>query len=151
MKKKSWLKQWLSGEPHFIIGSKADPYVYRWWVLPRNSKINVYLHKFLRDDEDRALHDHPWWFISIILWGGYWEVTPDGIRRRRWLSVAFRRADHQHRVVLHPGMERLKPCWTLVITGPRTREWGFWCPQGFVHWTVFTKPNSIGEIGRGCD
>lgn len=45
--------------PDFYIGGNANPYLLRWWVIPRNRFFNVYLHKFLRDDDDRALHDHP--------------------------------------------------------------------------------------------
>lgn len=52
-----------------------------------------------------------------------------------------------HRIELVDG-----PCWTLFITGPRYREWGFHCPEkGWVHWRDFTAPNDYGEIGRGCD
>lgn len=54
-------------KPDFVIGDLSNPYLLRWWVIPRNRFFNVYLHKFLRDDDDRALHDHPWWSMSIIL------------------------------------------------------------------------------------
>lgn len=44
------------------------------------------------------------------------------------------------------------PAITLFITGPRVREWGFWCPKiGWRHWRVFTDPDNTGQIGRGCD
>ena len=34
------------------------------------------------------------------------------------------------------------PCWTLIVTGRRVREWGFWCAddgdgERFVPWTKF--------------
>jgi hypothetical protein len=45
-------------DPDFIIGN--PPYMLRWWLLPRNPTFNVYYHRILRDDDDRALHDHPW-------------------------------------------------------------------------------------------
>ena len=44
----------------FVIGGAERPYLRRWWVIPRNRLFNVYLHQFLRSDDDRALHDHPW-------------------------------------------------------------------------------------------
>lgn len=34
-----------------------------------------FLHKFLRSDADRELHDHPWPFKAVILWRGYYEET----------------------------------------------------------------------------
>lgn len=151
---KKWITGWLHGGPHFIIGSKDNPYLLRWYVIPRNDWMSIYLHKFMRDDEDRALHDHPWWFVSFMVKGTYSEITDKGWTFRRWLSLAVRRPEHRHRVVLlkEEGKERKPiPCWTIVVTGPRVREWGFWCPQGFVHWQKFTAPNNPGEVGRGCD
>lgn len=142
----SWLRVLLSGKPHFVIGGPESPYLLRWYLVPRNRRFNLYLHKFLRSDDDRALHDHPWWFWSLLLRGQYLEHTPTGAKRRGVLSLAFRRAEHRHRVELTHGQ-----CWTLVLTGPKRRTWGFWCPQGFVRWDIFTKPGKPGEVGRGCD
>lgn len=153
-----WWKTLLSRRPHFIIGGADDPYMFRWYLIPRNRRFNIYLHKFLRDDDDRALHDHPWWFLSWIIKGGYWEVVPhrDGgpgntVLRRGRFSLAFRRATHRHRVVLFPTLAgKRQPCWTLVITGRPKRTWGFWCPKGFVPWKEFVAADDKGNIGRGC-
>lgn len=38
----------------------------------RNLAIRA--HTILRSDNDRHLHDHPSWSLSIVLEGGYWEV-----------------------------------------------------------------------------
>ncbi len=62
-----------SRPPDFIIGGKNDPYVRRWWIIPRNRFFNIYLHQFLHSDDDRALHDHPWVNFSYLLRGGYLE------------------------------------------------------------------------------
>jgi len=37
--KLKWLKGWLSGKPHFIVGGKDDPYLYRWYVIPRSESL----------------------------------------------------------------------------------------------------------------
>src|SRR5881392_3402104 len=66
-----------SRPPDFTVGSPDRPYLQRWWLLPRNPVLNVYLHQFLRDDDDRALHDHPWDWCSVLLKGGYCEHTID--------------------------------------------------------------------------
>ncbi|MEP7150066.1 MAG: hypothetical protein ABI857_14395 [Acidobacteriota bacterium] len=154
---KDWLKKLLSGRPHFVIGGEGDPYMLRWYVIPRNRRLNIYVHKFLRDDDDRALHDHPWWFVSLILKGGYVEVTDKGpVTRDRW-SLAFRPATHRHRVELHrviepwAGLTVRIPAWTIVVTGRSSRTWGFWCPKGFVPWHEFVDQNDEGNIGRGCN
>lgn len=137
--------------PDVIIGGAADPYMRRWWVIPRNRIFNIYLHHFMRSDDDRALHDHPWWNLSILLVGRYAEHTIDAggvnvFTVRRAGQWKFRRASHAHRIELTHG-----PCWTLFITGPNIRSWGFHCPKGWVHWREFTNPADGGKtVGRGC-
>lgn len=146
---KQWAKGWLSGGPHFIIGPR---YLLRWYVIPRNPWLNVYLHKFLHDDEDRAIHDHPWTFVSLILRGKYFEVTENNFTSRQFPSIVVRQADYAHRVVLdRDELDKPKPCWTLVITGRVVRDWGFHCPQGWRHWKEFTAKDDYGQVGRGCD
>lgn len=61
--------------PDFIIGGEDRPYLRRWWILPRNRFFNIYVHEFLRSDDDRALHDHPWLWASYIVEGHYNEHT----------------------------------------------------------------------------
>jgi hypothetical protein len=137
--------------PDVIIGGVDDPYLKRWWWAPRNKWLNVYIHCFKRSDDDRALHDHPWCNLSLILHGGYAEHTilAGGInvrRQRRAGDVVVRTASAAHRIELCDD-----ECWTLFITGPIVRRWGFHCPAGWVHWKDFTNPADGGAtIGRGC-
>lgn len=163
---KQWLRKWLRFEPHQIIGGEDRPYLRRWYVIPRNPVFNLYLHQFLRSDDDRALHDHPWYFASLILKGGYWEHRKDRlITGRSWRSagsIAFRSPDTAHRVELAtesvpicrvqgPDGDRTYydtvelPTWTLIATGPRIRRWGFHCPKYWVHWEQFVHQNGCGE------
>jgi hypothetical protein len=141
--------------PDFIIGPADDAYLLRWYVIPRNRWFNIYLHHFKRSDDDRALHDHPWINMSILLTGSYLEHMPGGVVKLRhpWRPWAFwrlpmRRATAAHRVELIDG----NPVWTLFLTGPKIREWGFLCPQGWIHWTLFAETTSDGnKIGKGCE
>ena len=125
---------------------KNNPYLKRWWIIPRNKYFNIYLHHFMKSDDDRALHDHMYWNVSIIFKGSYLEHTPKGIYKRKTLSLVGRLAKSAHRIELNNG-----PCWTLFITGPRIREWGFHCPNGWRHWKQFVSMDSPGEVGPGCD
>lgn len=153
-------------KPDFIVGGEDNPYLLRWWIIPRNRFFNIYLHKFCRSDDDRALHDHPWPSCSFILTTGYWEHLPGGRRvwRKRFRPY-FRRATAAHRVELKTRFVKEYnhefchwryrwpeiPAWTLFITGPKIREWGFHCPQGWRHWEDFVKIVDGGnEVGRGC-
>ncbi|HTH10015.1 MAG TPA: hypothetical protein VMA55_10635 [Acidovorax sp.] len=140
-------------QPDFVIGGPERPYLRRHWLLPRNKLFNVYVHEFLRSDDDRALHDHPWLFnASWLLDGQYVEHTiAAGGLNVRTLRVAgafkVRWGGAPHRVELTDGA-----CWTCFITGPRIREWGFHCPEhGWVHWKRFTAADDAGAVGKGCD
>lgn len=133
-----------------VIGGYQNPYMHRWWLIPRNRVFNIYLHFFMRSDDDRALHDHPWWNFSFLLDGTYIEHTIEngGVHKKTRFSTGdfkLRPATYAHRIELTDG-----PCWSLFVTGPKIRSWGFHCPNGWRHWKVFTKPGRPGEVGRGC-
>jgi hypothetical protein len=135
--------------PDFIIGPPGKPYLRRWWVIPRNRFFNIYLHQILADDDARARHDHPWWNISIIFSGAYWEDTPFGVFLRRAGSVVFRRPSAAHRLVLRKdGDGKPQPCWSLFITGPVVREWGFHTACGWKHWKECTVPGQPGVASK---
>lgn len=143
--------------PDFIIGHPGVPYLERWWIIPRNARFNIYLHHFLHSDEDRALHDHPWWNVSIVLRGAYIEHLRDGraLLRKPWRlwapwRLVFRRPESAHRIELLTASAGPAPVWSLFLTGPVLREWGFLCPTGWKHWKAFTKAGAPGEIGPGC-
>jgi hypothetical protein len=72
-------------------------------------------------------------------------------RFRRAGSFLFRWGGAAHRIQLHRAGEREESCWTLFITGPRVRQWGFYCRSGWVHWKRFTAAEDPGMVGKGCD
>lgn len=172
--------------PDFVIGADAPggAYLNRWFLTPwrrwqtrmraraeaRPTRLNrtlarlagllpnLYLHQFLRDDDDRALHDHPSWAVSFILRGEYIEhtIAEGGIHHRRIYragSLRFLPTRHAHRIQLDGvAPNKRVPCWTLFLFGPTVRAWGFHCPErGWVHWQEFTAAGKPGEIGPGCD
>jgi hypothetical protein len=129
-------------KPDFVIG---DNYMHRWWLIPRNRYFNIYLHKIMQNDDDRALHDHPWWSVSILLKGKLREVLHSGLRYPLRFIPLFRSSMLAHRLEVVEG-----PVWTLFITGPVVRSWGFHCPKGWVHWQDFVDQRDTGKVGRGC-
>lgn len=102
----------------------------------------IYLHQINEPDKDYDPHDHPFNFVSVILKGGYDEIVGDPhkwwqaqtVWRNRW-SVHRMPITQAHRILnLHQS-----PTWTLVLVGPRHREWGFWRRTGsgspiFIPW-----------------
>jgi hypothetical protein len=108
-------------------------YMERFWLLPysRWRPFAARVHHILRSDDDRAFHDHPWPYLTIVLRGGYTEVRPlfsdSGIyigTTSRWHgpgSILFRRAKSWHRLELPAG----ETAWTLFVSGPKSQSWGF--------------------------
>lgn len=181
-----WLLFAVAGQrpPNLVVGAENPDgaYLLRWYLTPWRGWFsgmepaqmkawqrvvhavvkrlpNLYLHKFLRDDDDRALHDHPSWAVSFILRRGYIEhtIADGGIHYRREYgpgSLRFLRTRHTHRIELHTNTSTgtAEPCWTLFLFGPRVRDWGFHCPErGWVPWQDFTAEGKPGEVGKGCD
>lgn len=139
-----WARALMASRPaDFVIG---DDYLRRWWVIPRNPWVNVYLHDIRKSDDDRAFHDHPWVNTSFLIEGGYIEHTPQGRFSRHAGDVVTRGADQMHRLEVLPGLSAI----SLFITGPKVREWGFACPQGWVHFLDFTNEYDPSQVGRGC-
>ena len=122
----------------------GDNYLSRWYVIPRNKIFNIYLHKFSGSDDDRAQHDHPWWSLSFLLKGELKEHYLHRIRIIPWLFPVLRSAKFTHRLELVQG-----PAYTIFITGPRVREWGFHCPNKWKCWRDFTDKKGT-NIGIGC-
>jgi hypothetical protein len=102
------------------LGWPECPYVIR-WRLEIDGLGSVRVHHWLASDDPRAVHDHPWWFLTLVLHGGYTDHTPGGAEHLPAGSLRYRPALHQHTVVPDKG-----GAWTLLITGPKTRNWGFW-------------------------
>lgn len=126
--------------------------------------FGVFLHKMSAPDPGVDLHDHPWRFASLILWGGYFEeradqnevtqlsrlaeswplVIPRGrVGRRSWLSIKAMELTDSHRIT---DLLR-KHSWSIVFHGPKRRTWGFQTPLGWVDWVTY----ECSERGRSRD
>lgn len=148
------LLDWLL--PHKNIVNCARQLYLRRWYLFRCRWFAIFLHNFVRSDEDRALRDHPWPFLVIPIWRGYREHNdrpcgcwicsnypirlPNVSRVLPFLGTRFRRATYRHRVELltDDGGNEL-PAWSLFVRFKEYRMWGFWMPEGFIAWNVFWR------------
>lgn len=152
--------------PDMLI--KTDPddsrdYISRWWLVKsrhdennmsltplrpatiKNRWFNVYLHKTTGSDTDRALHDHPWINCSVVLRGGYIEVLETRRVWRRTGSIVFRRSVTPHRIVLPRGQIET---WSLFVTGPAIREWGYRLPNGWCQWQSFKGHRAVDRAAE---
>lgn len=167
----------VPGRPDFeVVRNDRDVYLRRWWVVPRNNWFNIYLHNMLRDD-DNILHDHMYASVSLVLTDGLNEVycehpAWDALRRVprsdgsegpielrtatriiRGGDLVWRSSKMAHQLIVNnKGPDGAGTAWTLFITGPRVKQWGFWCPKGFRHWKDYvavTQDPSVRGNGSG--
>jgi hypothetical protein len=133
-----------------ITGPDGSVYMERYWLFnpyPANSSgnrpwwkfpISIRLHRIMREDDDRDLHDHPWNARTVILHGWYREVrlkqhqheTYEKVYPVELVPVTYRRLPgdtarlrfgEYHRILqVSPG-----GVWTLFITGRYRGTWGF--------------------------
>lgn len=121
-------------------------HLYR-WVLFRCRWFQVVVHNFVSDDPP-DMHDHAWWNVSIVLLGALREATlgPGGqwvYRELRAGAVVARRACALHR------LQVLRPAWTLFVTGPVRREWGYDVDGKWVPWTQYDiRPRLQAKMGN---
>jgi len=118
----------------------SAPYLVRWSInLPFG--LSLKLHQILRPDDDRCQHDHPWWFLRLILWGGYVEELADRQQNclpwRPWAPwrVYFCPLHFRHRI---RSLHR-ESSWSLVLCGRKVRTWGFFTRLGWVKWNDFVN------------
>jgi len=124
-----------------IYSCDGDIYLIRWYII-KNKRFALYLHKFVSSDEDRALHDHPWPFLVIPIWRGYYEYNLKGKSRvLPIISTRIRGSDYRHRVYLIDN----KPAWSLFMRGRKIRQWGFYPGGKFVHNEQWWSDNDCGE------
>lgn len=111
------------------------------------------LHHFVPQADERDSHDHPRGFWTLVLKGGYDDMIKcdwcNGTGNIFWDSeheerrtdgycmkcsstgivlnevmragmIRYRPPEHTHRTRVHQG-----GCWSLVLMGPKRRDWGF--------------------------
>ena len=144
---KIFIKVMTYFERYRIIQDRIEdePYLERFYIFLRNRKyfpFNIFIHRFLKSDPD-DLHDHPWAFASIILFGGYWEYTENEKNWRGPLSFRYASANTFHRIELD---KNIPYCWTIFIPFMSTRDWGFKTTNGWINYQDYFKMKKLEKI-----
>lgn len=101
------------------LGLEECPYLIRWVLNLKWFSIRV--HHWIRSDDDRHFHDHAWNFWTLIVKGEYTDVSADGEELCQAPCLRYRKAEHAHTVKVGEN-----GAWTIMLTGPMIRKWGFW-------------------------
>lgn len=132
---------WGLLEPETIPAPDGSPYLSRLRIF-MTPWVSLYLHKIHASDGDRARHDHPWSFWSLIVRGGYVEsVAPVSDPFKAKLKAHTAGRAHRHPMSICHRIETIIPgTITLVLTGRRRDTWGFYTEdRGFVPWQDYER------------
>lgn len=132
------LFNYTANRPCRLIKPEGEPYLERYWLGEKHDRF-WYLHRFLRNDAERHLHDHPWETAhSLVLTGRYTEergiaiplhqslghaVINLGERRVRWFNTLAR---SRREIDLHRITTIQPETWTLFWHGAWDYPWGFY-------------------------
>lgn len=152
---RKWLLAWALSEMAksrpLVLHTDGDPYLERWEIL-KTRRLCIYIHRTIRSDRDRAIHDHRADNISLILDNCYHEqLSLDGrFKIRMEGDVVFRRAETAHRLLLEDSIGQDIPVITIWIKFRDRREWGFYPPPagGWIHWDEYLNPIDKGEYAE---
>jgi len=107
--------------PYKEIGWQDIGEVFYRYTFIKSRWFNLYLHVLDAPSwHPVGCHDHPWWFITLLLSGGYLEYNGKKLSHRYPGMVLYRPAKHAHDVTTPYGTS-----WSSVLTGPKERTWGF--------------------------
>lgn len=143
-------QRWGVNTTMTLTNSDGDVYLFRRRIF-QTPMLALYLHDIEQGDEiTDALHSHPFPFISLILRGGYTEITasPEGkdigpisqqTHMRGDLNVFPRGVKKLHTII-----SALPDTKTLVLAGRRRDSWGWFVDgRGLVKWSEY-----LLEIGK---
>lgn len=95
--------------------------------------LSVRIHRILKPDNDRNLHDHPWNARTFILKGWYTEERRHGVFTRSQGDTARLNFGEYHKItkVCEGGV------YTLFITGKYRGTWGFLVEGSKIHYKKY--------------
>ena len=153
-----------------VIGPPACPIMHRWTLLKVRGR-KLLLHHFLPNADDRAEHDHPAPFWTVVLWGGYDDRVPctrcdgRGVIERDGAGLLYptltcspcggtgdapgdrmRPGMLRRRAATYRHRTRVLPsgAWTLVWMGRKERPWGFWKDGRWWPWREHERAFGFG-------
>lgn len=135
--------RWRANQTHLINQDKNGTPMLKRWIVLGTPFFGIYVHFIYKEDLQRDPHDHPWWFFSFIIRGGYTEeyVKSPGRYEECWSEqvhkagrVRFFPLRDAHRI------NSVRPNTTsIVLVGPKVRYWGFYSGPKWIPWTDYKE------------
>lgn len=146
---------------------RCPTYLYRFHLFKLGT-WKFYLHRFVADDWSLDLHDHPKRFISVMLFGGYYETSAhrttmtmrqyasryypegasmvvDGVIVQTITEEHTKQYRAPHARTFPPEhshrvyLGRNRECWTFVVVLGSVRQWGFWNAGRWIPWKEYVR------------
>lgn len=140
--------------PCRLIPLPNGPYLERYYLGFWQGQ-HRYLHRFIRNDSERHLHDHPWPTASAWVITGWYEEERGlfnghslllGSNRVRWFNRIRRRPGA---IDLHRITRIRRETWTLFSHPEWTLPWGFYeitnQGAGYLYWQYKPAPRTQVE------
>lgn len=134
----AWLQRRGAANPytHITSADGQDTYMFRYWIFNPFGKDaegdplparwswlpSVRLHRIMRGDHDRHLHDHPWNARTIVLRGFYADYRNARCAPLRQRGYTGRLLFGQFHRILYVNTDGV---WTLFFTWKYRGTWGF--------------------------
>ena len=148
-----WLIRRAQRTPYFhITGADGSVYMERYWLFNPYDKVqksrwrgwlpSIRLHRIVREDRDRHLHDHPWDARTVILRGWYIEERRVESTLFKELVARYRRRAGDTATLRFGEYHRSDEgssggVWTLCITFKYRCTWGFLVDGKKVPWREY--------------
>jgi hypothetical protein len=146
--RKGWQKKGADGRTQWAFMASFDIpcndglYLRRLRII-ETPLFSIKIHEMLEPD-DQDMHDHPYSFVSLILAGGYTEIVqrePMRPMASKEVKTKTHKVGGLHLMRSYSAHRIIKllrvPTYTLVLNGPRHREWGFYTRDGWVLWSEY--------------
>lgn len=143
------------------LGIDGQPYLRRWVFPIPFLGWSIRLHRWVGTDDPDAFHDHPTWFCTLVLRGGYTDMSPGpGFDPKGKLvdnmtavtkdvlragAMRFRAAAWDHTV------QEVQPStWTLCLFGKEARRWRFLYYDRQAGWRLrpLNRDKFFAEVGH---
>lgn len=133
-----------------VIKSKEGVLHFKRFAIIECKWFNIYIHSIYKADEDEHLHDHPWNYISIVLYGKFMEAIKNSTSAKQkyemnWLSpkdISAQKAERTHKIYMLLSEKIV----TLFFTGPRFREWGYDVDGKWIDNVTYRKMKNEGKL-----
>lgn len=124
------------------IKSKEGELHFKRFAIIECNWFSIYIHTIYKEDEDEHYHDHPWNYASIILYGGFMELTKGSWRILTIGSISIQSAERVHKIA-YLYSDKVT---SLFFTGPRKREWGYKVKGEWIDNVTYRKLKNEGKL-----